>query len=233
MKGYEIGFNLEKNVSTKERIVSTFSGAALILNGLTGRKSIRQIASGGLLLFRGITGHCHIYNLIIRKNQLTDDGKILVETSVEVNKSRSEVYAFWRKLENLPLFMTHLKGVNVIDKRHSEWSMKLLKGFDTIDWTAEIIQDKKNSIIAWESLPGSEIDNTGEVEFIDLGDNMTKVIAKIGYKAPAGKFGNVAGHLLNPFLKMLIKQDIKNFKSYLENGVIPKKKLLTNGSIKM
>jgi len=233
MKGYEFGFHLEKNVSAKERIVSALSGAALLVNGLTGRISVRQAVSGGFLLFRGISGHCHLYNLFMKKKELTDDGKILVQTSIVVNKPKSEVYNFWRKLENLPLFMTHLESVNVIDKKHSEWRMKLLKGFSTIDWTAEIIQDKKNTVIAWESLPGSEIENTGEVEFEEIDSNSTQVTARIGYKAPAGKAGEVAAHLLNPILKLLIRQDIQNLKVFMESGEIPKSKLKKNGNHKV
>src|SRR4051812_30565095 len=34
-----------------------------------------------------------------------------LEQSVSINRSPDEIYSFWRQLENLPRFMTHIKSV--------------------------------------------------------------------------------------------------------------------------
>ncbi|WP_432326764.1 SRPBCC family protein [Mucilaginibacter sp. P25] len=44
-----------------------------------------------------------------------------------MNKPRQKVYEFWRKLDNLPLFMKHLESVEVIDSKYSHWVLKLPK----------------------------------------------------------------------------------------------------------
>lgn len=217
MKGYEFGFNLDKNVSTKERIVSIISGGTLVIRGITGKKNIRQIVSGGLLLFRGITGHCHIYNLFLKEKELTDNGKLLLKTSVIIDRPKADVFKFWSSLDNLPRFMTHLVSVNIIDDNHSEWKMKVLDSLGTIDWTSKINTIKTNELISWESLPGSEIENSGEVKFEAFDKTKTKLDISIAYKAPEGNIGKLASLLFMPIMKRIITSDIQNCKSYLEN----------------
>ena len=39
-----------------------------------------------------------------------------------IRKPASEVYAFWRDLENLPTFMAHLEQVRATGDRTSHWS---------------------------------------------------------------------------------------------------------------
>lgn len=49
-----------------ERLISIGSGAALLLNSLVGPKRTRPLSfllSAGLL-YRGLTGHCHAYEML-------------------------------------------------------------------------------------------------------------------------------------------------------------------------
>ena len=41
--------------------------------------------------------------------------------SIKIQRPREEVYAFFRRLENLPRFMMHLKEVRELDNRRSHW----------------------------------------------------------------------------------------------------------------
>jgi len=54
------------NVAMNERLISIGSGAALLLNSLVGPKRTRPLSfllSAGLL-YRGLTGHCHAYEML-------------------------------------------------------------------------------------------------------------------------------------------------------------------------
>jgi uncharacterized membrane protein len=53
------------------------------------------------------------------------------------------VYAFWRRLENLPLFMKHLSNVTEIDAKHSHWEAVVPGNIGKIKWNAEIVKEKK------------------------------------------------------------------------------------------
>ncbi len=93
------------------------------LKGNADKKKMAMAVAGGYLAYRGITGHCDVYQLA-GKRKLPDTVKnINIRTNVTVNKPRHEVYAFWRKLSNLPLFMSHLKRVEVIDDKRSHWEV--------------------------------------------------------------------------------------------------------------
>ena len=60
----------------------------------------------------------------------------------------------------------------------------------TIEWDAEIINDKENELIAWRSLPNSDIDHAGSVHFRRApGGRGTEVKVEMEYRPPAGSVG--------------------------------------------
>jgi hypothetical protein len=44
-----------------------------------------------------------------------EKGDVLIGRSVTIDRPRQELYAFWRDLERLPLFMHNIKSITVID----------------------------------------------------------------------------------------------------------------------
>lgn len=204
------------NVSTLERIVMITSGAFLLYKGVSKEhKSIGEISAGGAMLMRGISGYCPIYDAV---DHLKNDkaSNINIRISSVINKPVSEVYAFWRDLENLPKFMTHLESVEPISYTTSKWTVKGPAGIGQVSWKAEIVNDKKNRVISWNSLPDSTIKNAGKVFFKPKG-KATEIDVTISYHAPLGIAGESAAKLLNPYFEKLVQADIMNFKSYLES----------------
>jgi len=220
----------DQNVNETERIVSIAAGSFLLFQTLSGRKNPVQALAAGYLLFRGTTGYCPLYSALQVNKPRT--GNIEVKSYITVNKPREEVYAFWRKLENLPLFMKHLERVTLLDERHAEWKAKIPGHLGTITWKSEIVTDTINEAIAWRSLPGSQINNSGIVQFLDAGKFGTEVHVELTYHAPAGVIGASIGKLLNPTLEALIHEDIKDFRKHLETGEIPTYKGQSTGKTK-
>jgi len=211
------------NVSNFERAASAAIGGFLIFNSFqkifrSPLRSISRIAAGSALLYRGLSGYCPIYH------QLNIDGNrtssINMLTSFTVNKPRMDVYQFWRKLENLPLFMKHLVSVSEFDGKRSHWEAKIPEGNPiNVKWDAEIMKDEPGRLLSWRSLPGSTIDNAGKVEFRDaLGDQGTELKVMITYRPPAGNIGAGIGKLLNPLFEKVIREDVNNFKSFIDAG---------------
>jgi len=173
------------------------------------------MGAGGYLLNRGVTGHCELYTQIGKNS--TDPINVNIRSSFTVNKPRAEVYNFWRKLDNLPLFMNHLERVEVLDDERSHWEIKLPTGVATVSWDAEIVKDVPGELIGWSSLPGSIIDNAGKVRFRDsFDDKSTLVDLVISYQPPAGGFGASLAHVLNPVFKNMVDRDVHNFKQYMD-----------------
>ena len=210
-----------QNVDNYERIVSVVAGGLLLYNGVCRKKSLSQIFAGSMLLYRGLSGHCHAYSLL--NIDTNHPGKpLVIKTFLTINKPVEEVYRFWRKLDNLPLFMKHLKSVTMINDELSVWKANFpFNKLTTVEWESQITDEIENEKIEWRSLPGSEIDNYGKVYFSDGGKYGTGVQVEIAYQAPAGTVGNKVGKLLNPLLKKMIKEDIQSLRSYLEMGEVP------------
>jgi len=212
----------KKNVSDSERILSGLAGGALLAHGLFGKKSPFKILAGGFLLYRGATGNCPAYAAVSRLDTDRHLKNSIINTSLIVNKPVSEVYDFWRNLENLPLFMKHLESVKVTDRITSIWKVKVPGGLGTVEWKSTLFLDQENERIGWRSDEGSDITNSGMIHFKDIGKFGTEIHAIISYHAPAGIVGEAIGKLLNPMLERIVLEDIRNFKHYIENGELVK-----------
>ncbi len=208
------------NLTWPERYISIASGVKLAYSGFrhlfkSPFSSIIKLGAGGYLLNRGVTGHCELYSQIGKHT--TGPVNVNIRSSFTINKPRAEVYAFWRKLDNLPLFMNHLESVDVLDGERSHWVLKLPTGVATVSWDAEIVHDIPGEMIGWSSLPGSIIDNAGKVRFRDtFNDHGTLVDVVISYQPPAGGLGAGLAHVLNPVFKKMVDDDVHNFKQYMD-----------------
>ena len=209
------------NVGSTERIISMATGFAFAtwaLRHLNKITALPILAVGGYMMLRGATGYCAV-NTILRRNTATKKSDAVEASGTYIiNKPRQDVYAFWRRLENLPLFMKHLYEVQQVDKNRSFWKVTIPGGFTTVSWNAEIVQDQPGEYLAWSSLPGSTIDNAGYVSFLDGPDNTTEIKARISYRLPGGDLGSVAAKLFNPFLQDIMLQDLDRFKQTIEGS---------------
>ncbi len=226
-------YNSGVNVGETERTASTIGGAALAIYGLT-RGSLPGILMaivGGGLLYRGTTGHCNVYEAMgvdtaqsnAKPGQAGVSGNrgIKVEHSVTVNKSPDELYDFWRKFDNLPKFMQHLESVSVMSEKRSHWVAKAPLG-TTVEWDAEIINEKPGELIAWRSLEGADVDNAGSVRFTKAtGDRGTEVKVSLEYDPPAGVVGAAIAKLFGEEPKQQITEDLRRFKQLMEAGENP------------
>jgi uncharacterized membrane protein len=83
-------------------------------------------------------------------------------------------------------------------------------------------------MIGWQSIPNSTINNAGKVVFHDaLNGQGTELEVVISYHPPAGEIGAGIAKLLNPVFEKIIRQDIMNFKEYIETKHNPRN---TDGS---
>lgn len=184
---------------------------------------VAGVVAGGALLFRGAKGAWPFTQ---------KGGEIDLTTKQTIKRSREELYAYWRNLENLPNFMSHIKEIGEIDNRRSRWTAEIPGGLGTIDWEAVIEQDHENEYISWRSIADSDIENSGEVRFKDApAGKGTIVETTISYRPPAGKVGDYAAKLLNPAFEKTVKKDLKQFKKHMEEGGEQKQKSEPAGKV--
>lgn len=224
--------DLKQNVSDNERIVSAIAGGGLITYGFSkgGLFGTALSLLGSGLLYRGATGHCHLYSAVDKSTAETKDTGINVQKSVTINKSQSELYQFWRNFENLPQFMNHLESVTVLDDKRSHWKAKAPLGY-TVEWDAESTGEVENERISWHSVEGSEIPNSGVVQFRPTVNRGTEVRVTLTYEPPAGKVGSLLAWLFGEEPGQQIAEDLRRFKSLMETGLIMKVEGQTSGRI--
>jgi uncharacterized membrane protein len=155
-----------------------------------------------------------------QEDQGGDEPGIPVIRVITINKSPEEVYGFWRNFENLPRFMTHLEAVHTYGDRQSHWIARA-PGGTTAEWNAEITDDVPNRMIAWRSLEGSEVDNSGVVRFERAtGGRGTVVSVELRYNPPAGAIGGLIARLFGEDPGQQIAHDLRHLKQILEVGEI-------------
>jgi uncharacterized membrane protein len=143
-----------------------------------------------------------------------------VKAAVTVRRARPEVYAFWRDFENFPRFMIHLESIQPTGDRHSHWVATAPAG-RTVEWDAELVDEREDELIAWRSLPGADVDNEGAVRFIDApGDRGTEIHVELRYDAPAGRAGDLIAKLFGEQPEQQVKDDLRRAKQVLETGEV-------------
>lgn len=211
----------KENIDQGERLVSTFAGSYLLYKSLMnlGKNpllSLSGIAAGGLLLYRGATGVCPVYQRLGKDT--TDPQAININEDIVVNAPRDRVYAIWRNLSNLPKFMTHLKSVEELDGETSVWKANLPGGIVALEWNASITREDEGNYLGWQSVEDSMIDNAGKIEFRDtLSGTGTEIHIEIDYFPPAGSVGRGVTMLFNGLFERIIREDVQNFKKYVES----------------
>ena len=155
-----------------------------------------------------------------RLNGARGAGAIRVAQAVTINRSPEEIYRYWRDFQNLPRFMKHLESVRATGDRRSHWAAKAPAG-RTVEWDAEITEDRPNELIAWRSLEGADMDSVGSVRFERApGGRGTIVKVEMLHSPPAGAVGATVGKLLGEGLEWEIKNGLRRFKQLMEVGEI-------------
>ena len=227
------GGSFAVNVGQSERVASAVTGGLMVLYGLSKKSAggLLIAAAGGAIAYRGVSGHCGVYKALGKSTADADDNGhspseklhkhgVHVEVSYTIDKPRHELYAFWRDFTNLPKFMRHLQSVTVKDGTRSHWVTEGPAG-STVQWDADIINDKPDELIAWHSLAGGDVDTAGSIRFVDgpVGRG-TEVKVSMNYVPPGGKLGAAIAKLFGRSGESEVREDLRRFKQLMEAGEV-------------
>ncbi|MEH2205666.1 MAG: SRPBCC family protein [Nostoc sp.] len=205
--------------SEVERWASLIGGGAMVLMGLKQgslRGALTALAGGGLI-YQGATKQSTIQQA---QEAIGINQPIKVEKTVTINKSAEELYRFWHNFENLPTFMKHLKSVKVYNEKRSHWIANAPLG-NSVEWDADILEDRENEFISWASVEGADVDNSGFVRFKKApGDRGTEVKIVLEYNPPGGALAATVAKLFGEEPEQQIGDELRRFKMLMEAGEI-------------
>ena len=209
------------NSSASERLQQTFADLPL------GPKTL--MAGAGALIAYGISRRSKAGAAIAGVGGVLAYGALRQASSEPrqaravflVNAFPQQCYEMWRRFENLPRFMAHLKSVRTLGGNQSEW-VALGPAQQEVRWTAELREDLPGRRIAWASLPGSDIDTSGSVNFReDPQGRGTFVSANVEYTAPGGPLGIAFATMMGKHPEFMVREDLRRFKALVECGEVP------------
>ena len=209
----------ESTQSDTERWASVIGGSAMVLLGLQQRslRGVLTAIAGGSLAYHGLQNEKSLPDVVSEAVGLNK--VIRAERTVTINKPAEELYNYWHDFANLPTFMKHVRAVTVIDLRRSHWVANAPMG-QSIEWDADLVDDRPNELIAWASVEGAAVEHSGFVRFKPTGDRGTEVKVVIEYNPPGGVLGSALAKLFGEEPEQQIGDELNRFKQLMEAGEI-------------
>jgi uncharacterized membrane protein len=209
-----------------ERWTSLAAATAVMAYGFSRRNmpGVFLAAAATPLAYRGIVGRWPFENGRANDTRvaLSGDRGIHVKESIRLERPVSQVYAFWRQLENLPRVFSHLEHVSELGEGRSHWIARGPADLG-IEWDAEIINEVENKVIGWRSLPDSDVVTAGSVTFTPIpGARATEIKVHLQYAPPAGRAGAFLARTFGREPSQTIREDLRRLKQVLEAGEIPR-----------
>jgi uncharacterized membrane protein len=218
------------NVALPERLVSTAVGGLMLVWGVQKRSalSLAGAAAGADLIYRGVTGHCHLYGLLgVNTAAVDKPGSMVnpnapeVRGAVTIGKSPEELYEFWRDPNKLAQINAHFAEVTPGGAGVTHWRVQgPLKPL--LEWDSRYTQEEPGRKLAWETVPGSTLANRGEITFQPSPNGTgTEVRLHMQFEPPLGSAGAAIAKALLKIPRGIAGQSLRRFKSLVETGEIP------------
>jgi len=207
----------QQNWTPSLRFAAGGLGGALLLHGLVkgGMVGLGSRLAGMALLVRS-TANREFRELV---GVGCDAHLIELDKTIHIDAPVASVYAFWTNYSNFPRFMRHVKEVHDQGEGRSHWVAQGPGGV-RVSWDAEITRNLPNQLMAWRSVPGSQIETEGQVRFDGNGNGGTRVTIRLWYKPPAGVLGHLIASIFGTDPKHEMDADMVRLKSLFEIGKI-------------
>lgn len=202
------------------RVAGDVVHVSLMTRALGSKRSNRTRAASTLAALVGVTALDAVTAASLRTGAPSGDYAQHVTYATTINRPVEDVYAFWRDVRNLPTFMRHLESVEVMDETRSRWKASAPAG-KTVEWDAEITEDRPNEVISWRSTGDADVANEGSVRFVRApADQGTEVRVTMNYTPPLGVAGTAVALLTGEDPRQTLQEDLLRLKQVLEIGEV-------------
>jgi uncharacterized membrane protein len=219
------------NVGDLERLTSVAVGGVLLLQGLRKRNAMgwgAAIAGGGLI-WRGVSGHCGLYQAMGTNTRRKVGGTDIRESSPEIKsaitigKSAEELYDLWRAPESLRKIMKHFADVEAVSGPElTHWKLKYSPLGTTVEWDSELTVQRRGEELSWATRPGTSLPNEGSVKFKAAPDGRgTEVSVRYRFEPPVPSASIPIVKAFSIVPKTIAEASLRHLKNLAETGEIP------------
>jgi len=140
--------------------------------------------------------------------------------SFVVDRPVEQVFAFCADFGNFPKFIGALREVRDTGDGRSHWCATTPAG-GVIEWNATTTKFVTNSVIGWQSLPGSPLETVGLVRFSPQ-EKSTCVRVALSYRVFDGSMADALAALVSPRRARALEADIRGIDLQLPATLPPK-----------
>ncbi len=203
--------------SPTAQVGATGAGALMIAYGALIRRGLvgTLVGVGGLAL--ALRGTLNKSMPALLGFGDTSHRVITVNKTITVHKPIHIVFDLWSRLDNFPLFMSHVREVDIeVGERKTRWIVDGPAG-SHLEFEAETTAFEPDRVIAWRTLPKQSVHHEGRVRFEEV-EGGTRVQVTVTYRPPLGAVGHAIAHILGWDPKARMDDDLARMKTLLEDG---------------
>lgn len=141
-----------------------------------------------------------------------------LQKTVTLRAPLDRVFQILADPETFPRIMAHVHQVRKVSDGRYRFTVIGPAGV-TLSWESQITRVVPNQELAWASLPGSTVRNSGTVQFQAMPDGATRVQLQANYMPPGGALGQFLSELLHADPKQVVDEDLVRLQSLVERGV--------------
>jgi uncharacterized membrane protein len=205
---------LQEQWAPAPRLSMAGLGAAAALYGL-----LRRDPAGAALAAAGaaLATRAGFNRSFKRLLGVAGKGVFRVEKTMRIDAPVSELYEFWADPRNYPQVFAHVESVSKTGENTYEWRVRGPAGV-AVGWEGSITATVPNELVAWKSVPGSQVGNEGVARFDPNDDGSTRVHIRLSYDPPAGVIGHLLAEIFGVDPKHALDEDMVRLKSLFEQG---------------
>ena len=144
---------------------------------------------------------------------------VSLRLALDVARPVRDVFAFFRDFENFTKILGELHSVTDFQDGRSHWEVRDGRG-GVVAFDAVVTKYLPNSVIAWQSVPGSEVRSSGIVRFSPRDDGLTHLEVALEYRPLQATFGDALRALLTARPAPLIEAELSRVPVVVENAPI-------------
>jgi uncharacterized membrane protein len=152
----------------------------------------------------------------MRKTSLLPQNGHSIEGSITIERTVSEVFAFYRDFRNLPRFLGDVMAVEQTSPVTYRWTIQGPLRLQA-NWAIRVSEEHANELIRYETAAPPGLRTYWEIYFEPAStDGSTKVREVL--KAPLGSLGRAALALVGKFPSAEVTANLRRLKQVIETG---------------